>query len=290
MARKLIAKILGITALVLFVVILLVYLTSPKYYRVLVVGSDQRGTERARSDVLFVVSVPKSVDENPLFLSIPRDTKIEHEEYGLEKINHLYGYGERPDDGKLLGNIDLTQGAVEDLLGVKMDATIEVTFASFAELVDVVGGATVSGESGGGQFDGVDTSALRGAELSGEEALVLIRDRFTGSRTDFDRQADAREVLRSMITKVKDPDTVRAVLDYFDTAEYARLDFNTRRAGHFLFGAGIARKGKVSIGEMTEESLPGEGGRIYTPDFGKELYYWIVNEEELEVLVEEHLK
>lgn len=290
MARKLIAKIIGITALIVLAVVLLVYLTSPKYYRVLVVGSDQRGTERARSDVLFVVSVPKSGDESPLFLSIPRDTKIEHEEYGLEKINHLYGYGERPDDDKLLGNIDATQGAVEDLLGVKMDATVEVTFASFAEIVDVVGGAVVSGESGGGTFDGVNTSALRGEVLTGEDALVLIRDRFTGDRTDFDRQADAREIMRSMITKVKDPDVVRSVLDYFDTAEYARLDFNKRRLGHFLIGAGIARKGQVSIGEMVEESIPGEGGRVYTPDFGKELYYWIVNEEELQALVEEHLK
>lgn len=290
--KKKVLKILAIIAVAFVALIFLLYITAPKQYNVLVVGSDQRGTERARSDVLFVVSVPKSGKKQPVFLSIPRDTKIEHEEYGLQKINHMYVYGDRPDDGKLLGNIDLTQQAVQELLDIKMDATIEVTFSSFAELVDLVGGAVIGEAAGstGQTFNGVDTSALRGQELSGEEALLVIRDRFTGGRSDFDRQSDEREILRSMLTKVKKPDVVRSVLDYFDTSENARLHFKKRKLIHFLYGAGIARKGKVSIGEMVEESVPGAGGRLYTPDFGKELYYWIPDEAALQEIVEEHLK
>lgn len=276
----------------ILLVAVIAYVTAPQHYNVLVVGSDQRGTERARSDVLFVVSIPKSAKQQPFFLSIPRDTKVEHEEYGLQKINHMYIYGERPDDGKLLGNIDLTQHTVEELLDVKMDATIEVTFTSFAELIDLIGGTAVSdaGGSTGQTFNGVDTGALRGEELSGEEALTVIRDRFTAGRSDFDRQSDQREIFRSLLTKIKNPDTIRAVLDYFETSDSARLEFNKTKLLHFLYGAGVSRKGNVSIGEMVEESVPGAGGRVYTPDFGKELYYWIPDEAALQVIVDEHLK
>jgi len=262
---------------------------APSQYTVLFVGSDQRGTERARSDVMFIVTIPKKADAEPFFLSIPRDTKVEHEEWGLQKMTHFYVLGDRPDDGKLLGNIDLTRTAVEDLLDIKIDATIEVTFESFAEIVDVIGGASVSSRASTGQkFDGVDTAALTSGALSGEEALVVIRDRFTGGRSDFDRQADAREILRSLITQVKDPAVIKEVLAYFKDSDQARLDFKQTKLIRFLIGAGVSRKGKVSIGEMSEDTIPGQGGRIYTPDFGKELYYWIPDEEALQELVQEH--
>lgn len=264
-------------------------MTAPSHYTVLFVGSDQRGTERARSDVMFVVSVPKSADQQPYFLSIPRDTKVEHEEWGLEKMTHFYALGDRQDDGKLLGNIDLTTSAVEDLLDVRIDATVEVTFNSFAEIVDLLGGAVVSAGSNTGEtFDGVNTGALRAQTLTGQEALVVVRDRFTGGRSDFDRQADARQILRSLITKVKNPSVVRQMMKYFDESDQARIDFSSAKLIRFLVGAGVSRKGNITIGEMEEGSVPGVGGRLYTPDFGKELYYWIPDREALQEVVKEH--
>lgn len=249
------------------------YIASPDRYNVLVVGSDQRGTERARSDVMFVVSIPKSADENPFFLTVPRDTKVEDDEYGLQKMTHFYALGDRPDDGKSLGNIDLTQEHIEELLDVKMDATVEVTFQSFQELINELGGVALSGEI-----------------VSGEEALAVVRDRFTGGRSDFDRQADAREIFRGLLTKVKTPESAKALMAYFDEAEQARVQYSKIYTARFLIGAGIARRGDVSIGEMQDEAVPGESARIYTPDFGKELYYWVPDEEALETLVDENLK
>ncbi len=250
-----------------------VYITAPSHYNVLFVGSDQRENERARSDVLFVVSLPKSGDEQPFFLTIPRDTKIEHDEWGLQKITHFYALGERPDDGKLLGNIDLVESVVEELLDIKIHATAEVTFTSFEEIIDELGGAVLDGQV-----------------ISGQEALDVVRDRFTEGRSDFDRQADAREILRSLMTKVKSPSTVKTVLQYFNDATYARVDYGKMKAVHFLIGAGISRKGDVRIGEMEEEALPGQSDRIYTPAFGKELYYWVPDQEALEEIIDNHFK
>jgi len=247
------------------------FVTSPKQYIVLVVGSDQRGTERARSDVLFVVSIPKDPQKKPFFLSIPRDTKVEDSEWGLQKITHFYALGERPDDGKMLGNIGLTTQAVEQLLDIHVDATVEVTFQSFQEIVNDLGGAIVNKK-----------------KVDGAEALAIVRDRFTSGRTDFSRQEDEREILRSLLTKVKSKEKVNTVMKYFDTSEQARIDYNKRKLVHFLFGAGIARRGKMTIGEMEEASLPGKGMKIYTPSFGKELYYWVLDEEATQKLVQEH--
>ena len=130
-------KLILIVLLLLVVVPVGTYLVQPRYYRVLVIGSDQRDTERARSDVLMVVNIPKS-DADPFsMVMIPRDTKIEHDEYGLEKITHFYAKWE---EDEYLGNQELTRSVVEDLLGVKMHGSVEVTFDSFIEIVDLVGG------------------------------------------------------------------------------------------------------------------------------------------------------
>ncbi len=245
--------------------------TAPKTYNVLFVGSDQRGTERARSDVLFIVAFPKSATALPYFLSIPRDTKIEHEEYGLQKITHFYALGDRPDDGKQLGNIALTTSVVEDLLDVTVDATVEVTFSSFESIIDNLGGAIVDG-----------------AAVSGKDALAIVRDRFTGERSDFDRQSDAREIVRSLLTKIKEPLRARNMLATMQDDSQARVQYSRTRLIRFLIGAGVSRRGHITLGEMEEASLPGHGDRVYTPDFGKELYYWVLDEEATQRLVEEH--
>lgn len=252
--------------------LLLLYATSPDRYNLLVVGSDQRGTERARSDILFVVSFPKSATQRPTFISIPRDTKIEHPDWGLQKITHFYALGERPQDGKALGNIGLTAEAVEQLLGIEIDATLEVTFASFESLISEVGGATVNG-----------------ATVSAQEALGIVRDRFSDGRSDFDRQADAREILRSTLTKIKTPTMARTVFRSIQNSNQSRLQYDRYPTAHFLYGAAISRRGHVSIGEMEELVVPGESAKIYTPAFGKELYYWIPDTAALDELITTHL-
>lgn len=264
-----------ITTFVVLTVLVVVYfyVAAPDRYNVLVIGSDQRGDERARSDVLFVMSIPKSADEKPFFLSIPRDTKIEHDEYGLEKITHFYAIGERPDDGKVLGSVDLTRSVVEDLLDIEVDATVEVTFQSFEEIVAEMGGVTINGQ-----------------QVDEKQAIATIRDRFSDGRSDFDRQADEREVMRSLLTKAKTPENAKKLMAYFEDSEQARLEYKKVKAARFGAGMFIARRGKLELGEMEEESLPGESAYIYTPDFGTELYYWVVDEAAMKELVDEHLK
>lgn len=270
---KLVLSIIIVLICTTFLVFVFFYLTAPSNFNALVIGSDQRGDERARSDVMFVVSIPKSGDKQPVFLSVPRDTKVDDKEYGLQKMTHFYAMGDRTDPNKKLGNRTLTQEKVEDLLDIKVDATLEVTFDSFQEIIDSV--------------DGV---SLEGKDATGSQALARIRDRFTEGRSDFDRQANEREVFRGILTKVKSPKKARALYDYFQSSDKANLEFDKVKLARFAFGAGIARRGDVGIGEMKELEIPGKGEKIYTPSFGKALYYWVVDEPELKKIVDENLK
>lgn len=251
----------------------LAYVTAPSQYHVLIVGSDQRGSERARSDVLFLVSLPKDSSQQPYMLSIPRDTKIEHDEYGLQKITHFYALGERLDDGKELGNIDLTASVVEELLGTHVDASLEVTFNSFQDILTTLGGAVIDGKT-----------------IDADAALAIVRDRFTEGRSDFSRQADEREIFRSTLTKMKDISNAKKILNLAKTSSDIRIRYDRSQLIRFLIGAGISRKGHIELGEIEEAELPGSGGRMYTPDFGKELYYWIPDTAAIETLREEHFQ
>lgn len=258
---------------IILMIFLFITATAPDRYTILVIGSDQRGTERSRSDVMFLVSIHKNPEIAPYFFTIPRDTKIDHEKYGLQKMTHFYAIGDRPDDGKFLGNYELTSSIIEELLDIEIDATVEVTFESFEDIIDSLGGAILNGKT-----------------VTGPEALAVVRDRFTDGRSDFDRQADGREIFRSLLTKIKEPARIRSLQEYFIDSKKARLTYNKAKLIHFLVGTGIARRGDVSIGEIEEGAIPGTGARIYTPDFGKELYYWIPDEEALATLVDEKLR
>lgn len=248
------------------------YFLMPDYYRVLIIGSDLRGTERSRSDSLMVVAVPKSSKNNVNIVMVPRDTYVEHDEFGVQKLTHFYALGERT-DSEVLGNLDLTREVVEDILNVKMDATVEVTFDSFIEIVDLLGG--VNTDEG---------------HVDGAEAKEMVHNRMVQAEGDFGRAENQRAILQDIMKKGKSVEGAKTIYNYFQEADRARLRFDKVKTG--LFGAAflIGHRGRPSLGEVNEEVLPGYGDRIYTPAFGKELYYWVLDEEDTEEIVKEHLK
>ena len=265
-------KILAVLFILIVLVVAIGYFLMPDYYRVLIIGSDLRNNERSRSDSLMVVAIPKSSKNNINIVMVPRDTFIEHDEHGMQKITHFYALGERT-DSDILGNLDLTTEVVEDLLNVNMDATVEVTFDSFIEIVDALGG--VNTEEG---------------YKEGAEAKEMIHNRMVQAEGDFGRAENQRDILMEIMKKGKSVEGAKTIYNYFEEADRARLKFGKTKA--VLFGAAffIGHQGKLNIGEVHEEVLPGAGDRIYTPAFGKELYYWVLDEDGKEEVVKEYLK
>ncbi|MCH4185116.1 MAG: LCP family protein [Eggerthellaceae bacterium] len=160
-------------------------------FYIMLIGSDGRsGVEGERSDVNIVARVdPKTAEVT--FISIPRDTAIRLDGYGVQKFNAAYAYNGAP------GAIS----AASNLLGVNISHYAEINFDGVTGLVDALGGVTVDvpmaiddADAGGSVPQGVQT-------LDGEHALIFARSRsyVTG---DFQRTTDQRILLEAIVNKI----------------------------------------------------------------------------------------
>ena len=263
-------KLVFVTCLVLVLLGFGFYLSQPRFYHILVIGSDQRNNEPARSDALMIVSIPKSKKDPLSLVMVPRDTKMEDADYGLQKITHFYAMWD--DSVERMGNVELTESKVEELLDIEIHGTIEVTFDSFTDIVDTVGGVDISM-----------------GHVDGKEAQELIHNRFVQAAGDFGRAAEQREIFKAVLQKAKNPVIARQLYEYLQTSEQARL----RLSKSSLISFGIAYllgHRNLTIPEIEEQVLPGEGQRIYTPSFDKSLYYWVLNDAETQTLIDTYLQ
>lgn len=233
----------------------------PKRFNILVIGSDQRADERGRSDVLMVVSVSKTPKSPISVLTIPRDTRVEVPGFGMQKITHAYALGTAEKDGKSLGNRKLTETTVENFLGIPIDATLEITFASFQQIIDKLGGVTTKSHG----------------HLTGEEALALVRDR-AREGGDFARTQDQREILMEVVNEVRKQNAFQSTYDFLKNSQESRLSFPKLRFALFSAYALIRRGGNLSLKDVHDDVVPGKSQMIYTPEFSKNLYYWVPNQ------------
>ena len=86
-----------------------------------------------RSDTIIVLHLDK--DKNRIgALSIPRDTRLKVEGFGLTKVNHAYAHG-----GPLL-----LKDTVSNFLNLPIHNYIRVNVNSVKKLVDLVGGVNIN--------------------------------------------------------------------------------------------------------------------------------------------------
>ena len=161
-------------------------------YWTLILGSDARPEEsesNSRSDVIMLVRVDQNNKQLTL-VSIPRDTLVDIEGYGTNKINAAYSYG----------GAQLAISTIEEFAGVKISHYAEIYFDGVETLVDSIGGITVDVPEYASYADvtldpGVQT-------LTGHEAMILARVRKTYSQGDFTRTYVQRLLVQAMVEKV----------------------------------------------------------------------------------------
>ncbi|MBN2543910.1 LCP family protein [bacterium] len=103
---------------------------------ILILGLDQGGKNRKRSDVIILLNITKG--GKILTLSIPRDTKIElpsHDDEELfDKINHMYSRKKE----------ESVKQAISELLSCKIDFYVTISnFDDFKRLLSLIGGVDV---------------------------------------------------------------------------------------------------------------------------------------------------
>ena len=165
-------------------------------FNVYISGIDTFGgiSKVSRSDVNMIMTVDP-VDKKILLTSIPRDMYVTLHSYGaLDKLTHSGIYG-----------IDETVATVEDWLDIDINYYIRVNFTSVEDIVDAIGGITVTSEyafeTHGRQNRGY--SFVEGENhLDGASALAFARERKSFEEGDQERIKNQQRVLSAIIEKV----------------------------------------------------------------------------------------
>ena len=164
-----------------------------EYRNIAIFGIDSREDtydKGNRSDCIIIASINNTTKEVRL-VSVYRDTYVQIEGHGLDKITHAYSYGEAPLAIKTLNsNLDLN---IKEFITVNFDAV--------KDIVDSIGGIEM-------HITAEEVSHISGINkegtynLTGEQALAYARIRYaTGG--DYKRTERMRDVLIAVANKVK---------------------------------------------------------------------------------------
>ena len=168
------------------------YMPGMPYY-VLALGSDaQEGDTYSRSDTMMLIRVDLIAGKLTM-LSIPRDTRVQIEGHGMQKINAAYAFGGAGGAVK----------AVSKLTGARINHVAVVHIDELAGLVDYLGGVTVNVPEAAydPEHTGIDIdSGLQ--TLDGETAVAWARTRYGYTRGDFQRQEDQRILMEAIMNRM----------------------------------------------------------------------------------------
>jgi LCP family protein required for cell wall assembly len=182
---------------------------------ILIIGCDEIENQGRADTIVFLSISPKTKDV--LILSIPRDTRVEIPERGMDKINHAYAFGgER-----------LISKTVSSFLDVPIHFYAVVDFIGFVYIIDELGGVEIDVEKEMHYVDkagGVEINLYPGKQiLDGRKALQYIRFRYDklGDLGRIKRQQKlALTVIKKMIhfdSITKIPQISEGMKEYMET-------------------------------------------------------------------------
>ncbi|MEA2515337.1 MAG: polyisoprenyl-teichoic acid--peptidoglycan teichoic acid transferase [Thermomicrobiales bacterium] len=233
---------------------------------ILVMGVDARPGAPidigVKADAIAVLNLDPAA-RSCRFLSVPRDTRTELPGYGQSKVNHAL----------LVGGIPYQRLVIEKLLGISLDHYALVDFAGFQELVDAVGGVTVTipeavtGPGGVGLEPGNQT-------LDGAQALAYARYR-DGVEGDIGRVKRQWGILRGLLAATEGRDLVRDVNRLLPPlTNHIRTDLTATQLATIAESFG----GACTEQTMGTAALAGTQVRLEDPMLKQTVYYNVVDE------------
>lgn len=221
-------------------------------------GTDGR-VEQGRSDTMMVATINAEKNQTTV-VSIPRDTYTEIVGYGTEdKINHAYAFG----------GAAMSMDTVEKMLEIPIDHYVSINMEGLKELVDAVGGISVSNTLEFTQDD--YTFKVGKVDLDGDQALSYSRMRYEDPNGDYGRQERQRKIVDAIVRKMLSMSGVsqyQGVLDALGEHVKTDLSFDKLKT--------IALDYRSALGAVKQDQLKGEG---FMQD---EVSYQRISEEELQ--------
>ncbi|WP_037680322.1 LCP family protein [Streptomyces griseus] len=232
---------------------------STEPLNILVLGSDSRSgaenaelgggdsTGGARSDTAMVVHLDAG-RASATVVSIPRDTLVTRPSCPLPSGGSTtVAYHAMFNSAYAVGGPVCAVKTVESITGVRMDHYLEIDFSGFAELVDALGGVTVTTDQDIDDNDSHLHLAAGTHHLDGKQALGLARTRHgIGDGSDLGRIGLQQKLVKSLLEQIASSDLL---------TDPARL----YKAADAITGSLTTDTGLDSLAELTRlgESLKG---------------------------------
>ncbi len=162
-----------------------------EYRTIALFGLDTREDKLSdsRSDCIILVTI-NNITKDVKLTSVYRDTYLDLDGRGLDKVTHAYFYG----DAKLAIN------TLNKNLDLNIKEFVTVNFETVKTVVDAIGGVNITVTSAeASKIPNIDTEGTY--NLNGEEALAYSRIRKIDS--DYKRTERMRTVLTAVFEKAK---------------------------------------------------------------------------------------
>ncbi|EEG77512.1 LCP family protein [Dethiobacter alkaliphilus] len=198
---------------------------TPGITNILIIGVDAAG-DVGRADSIIVMSLNEATEDVSL-ISIPRDSRVEIPDRGMDKINHAMAYQ----------GISLMRSTVENLLGVPIHHYVFTNFSGFQNIVDSVGGVTLDVERSMTVRDPDTREQITlqpGVQkLNGAEALSYVRFRRDGEG-DFGRMRRQQQFLKAIADEIMESTNVLRMPQFLENvARHVRTDMSIPRLLRF---------------------------------------------------------
>lgn len=156
---------------------------------ILLVGVDGNNIEKGnRSDSMMILTIDEK-NQDIRLTSLARDTYVDIEGYGSEKLTHAYAY-----EGASL----LIQ-TIKNNFGIDVDKYVAVSFDSFEKIIDILDGIEINvSKKEVSQIKGIKNSGTQ--TLNGSQALEYSRIRYIDSA--YERDNRQRKVIKALYNKL----------------------------------------------------------------------------------------
>ena len=163
------------------------------FRNVAILGIDSREdtySKGNRSDCIIIASINNNTKDVKMF-SVYRDTYVQIEGHGLDKITHAYSYG----------GAELALNTLNTNLDLNIEEFIVVNFDAVKDAVNNIGGVTINiTDEEASHISGIDKAGTY--NLTGEQALAYARIRHAEGG-DYKRTERMRDVIAAIVEKVK---------------------------------------------------------------------------------------